>query len=572
MDYYDTPKKMREAITTAPEYSNYDTPPMAKSIRQPCGCVHTLTRRSEERKDKSHFSNNGCSPSKPDDFTLQRSMKPSSCGHLNQHEGSANTQYTRVEMEDGRQYFRKEASVKHCVRTEDLGSQQQSNNTQFGRKENDDCTGLQYVWKDSHNKTQHKKNVGVGCGIQMARMATEGVGCPCQRVMCWSELLPCRRGSGAEDTGVPIHKVRLNGEGRMPVRDPSGQLSVLYATVDKSKKKAKALPSPNYVNIGETQIQANYANMEFAHSLENYENAKDILQRAGITKEDIANEHEDHDQLCQKCGHAPEQYLVMEPKKKPFPGYLAMGPANLGRASSIPALPTRHQQLNDALSSTTSLHHSPGMSDLRHHALQRKRSSSADASRFLSDDEEIPTTEVETSQEIENSQERLSITQEEVNTETTDSTISDYTQINPITNNTDSDLSMKDISAETDSIEMKERLMTLPRSNIEDLKEKPVAVHIRRSSSVPCKTGHNRDSSSSNDSGVSAGSPHFPDLEYRPVCLHSSLPRRCKSSDPLKDIKPRLNGGPAKSSSAEAEVPINVQPSKGIYFNLLKNI
>jgi hypothetical protein len=178
----------------------------------------------------------------------------------------------------------------------------------------------------------------------------------------------------------------------MPVRDPSGQLSVLYATVDKSKKKPRPLPCPNYVNITEEMStngsdaqaaphsappQANYANLDFAQSLENYENAKDILQRAGISR-DV-----DVEAPC------PEQYIVMEPgKKQPFPGYLTMTPANLGRASSIPALSTRPpgHLSNETMSSTTSLHHSPGMSDLR--SLQRKRSSSADASRFLSDDEE----------------------------------------------------------------------------------------------------------------------------------------------------------------------------------------
>jgi len=345
----------------------------------------------------------------------------------------------------------------------------------------------------------------------------------------------------------------MNGEGRMPVRDPSGQLSVLYATVDKSKKKPRPPPCPNYVNVEEVQNgrtsavppvqQANYANLDFAHSLENYENAKDILQRAGISRDELAD--------VDQC---PEQYIVMEPgKKQPFPGYLSMTPANLGRASSIPALSSRPGHLsNDPMSSTTSLTHSPGMSDLR--ALQRKRSSSADASRFLSDDEEGTLEDNENSLSTETVQERLSVTQEESPSE---ATISDYTQLNPLH---DSD-SAKDLSTETDSTEMKERLMTLPRSNIEDLKDKqPAAVHIRRSSSVPCKTGHNRDSSSSNDSGVSAGSPYFPDLEPKTACIHSSLPRRCKSSEPLKDVKQNRSG--PKSSSAEAEVPISIQPSR----------
>ncbi|KAF4520502.1 hypothetical protein B566_EDAN004829 [Ephemera danica] len=452
LDYYDTPKKFREAI----EYSNYDTPPMAKSVRPPCGCS-TLP-----------------SPRRPDN-SPQRDIRRDCLPHL-----------------------RKEAPRAHCAESS-----------------LDDCTGMPYVWRGDKR------------GLQVAaRMASDVAGgsCPCQRVMCWS--LPCRRGSGAEDTGIPIHKVRLNGEGRMPVRDPSGQLAVLYATVDKTKKKPRPLPSPNYVNISEmsTPQHANYANMDFAQSLENYENARDILQRAGITKESL--------DLCHKCGHAPEQYLMMEPRKPMFPGipgYLTMSPANLGRASSIPALTSRHPPLPGEVSNSNERQQSVLM--------QRKRSSSADASRFLSDEEEAP---ADSSQQLQS--------------EST-STLSDCTQINPMT---DSDLSSREVEGE-----MKERLATLPRSTLEELKERPVAVHIRRSSSVPCKTGHNRDSSSSNDSGVSAGSPHFPDLDTRPVCLHSSLPRRCRSSDPLKDMARAQTAIPAKSSSAEAEVPISVQPTKG---------
>lgn len=108
------------------------------------------------------------------------------------------------------------------------------------------------------------------------------------------------------------------------------------------------------------------------------------------------------------------------------------------------------------------------------------------------------------------------------------------------------------------------------------------AVHIRRSSSVPCK-GNNRDSSSSNDSGVSIGSlrhrgSDFTEFELplttalssnwraqaqrlagsQGPCMHASLQRRSKSSDPLKEISfqfHRMSAHP-KSSSAEAEVPV----------------
>lgn len=113
-------------------------------------------------------------------------------------------------------------------------------------------------------------------------------------------------------------------------------------------------------------------------------------------------------------------------------------------------------------------------------------------------------------------------------------------------------------------------------------------VHIR-SSSVPSKSSHNRDSSSSNDSGVSScsmkGQTNLdkPDLllvssrrytysrdekNSRIECFHSSLPRRSKSVDPLQDIAFQFQKVevPMKSSSAEAEVPVchSKQEAKGI--------
>lgn len=116
-------------------------------------------------------------------------------------------------------------------------------------------------------------------------------------------------------------------------------------------------------------------------------------------------------------------------------------------------------------------------------------------------------------------------------------------------------------------------------------------VHIR-SSSVPNKSSHNRDSSSSNDSGVSScsmkkqtylGKNDLPagnlissrrytytrdDQISHLECFHSSLPRRSKSVDPLRDIAFQFQKVevPMKSSSAEAEVPVchSKQEAKGI--------
>ncbi|XP_057326165.1 serine-rich adhesin for platelets-like [Microplitis mediator] len=110
------------------------------------------------------------------------------------------------------------------------------------------------------------------------------------------------------------------------------------------------------------------------------------------------------------------------------------------------------------------------------------------------------------------------------------------------------------------------------------------SIKIRRSSSVPSKTGHNRDSSSSNDSGVSTGSlshrnTEFVEFEFTctpvslssrkqnilsvcrksppPICYHGSLPRKSKSSDPLRELSFQFQKIkiPTKSSSAEGDIP-----------------
>lgn len=79
---------------------------------------------------------------------------------------------------------------------------------------------------------------------------------------------------------------------------------------------------------------------------------------------------------------------------------------------------------------------------------------------------------------------------------------------------------------------------------------------MRRSSSVPCKS--NRDSSSSNDSGVF-------ELPRRPqMSANVTLPRRSKSSDPLRDLSFQFNKAATegKSASAEAEVPVRTHENQ----------
>lgn len=467
----------------------------------------------------------------------------------------------------------------------------------------------------------------------------------------------------------------------------------------------------------------NYENIDFAQSLEYYENSKDLLQRVGISKEAtevgeplVPEVFETEEavsytvtngvKFCNKCGHAchlyspqqmPQQplvedsgvdiageaaalvqsaeastckqddYLMMEPAKnvsssseaarthgKNFPGYLPMSPitnASCSKAdmlklrmdraglpseksASIPSLSApigpavdRSRKRSDSEfprvpgSAMMMMHHSANSPYLRRllhesgdesrrlHIASRRRSSSADSSRYLDDLEDLEHSRV-IERDISSSHSKLSdpvcgqkpaaplpdesLGQKETfevparqgESSSVKAVEADSTLVAPEVE------TLGDDAASTSS--GSGSLRTLVRECLVDTRQPPVtgssvsaAVHIRRSSSVPCKSGNNRDSSSSNDSGVSTGSlkhrgadfaefelplttsmstrRHHHAVQARhhaglPLtnCLHASLPRRSKSVDPLREISFQFQKVkiPAKSSSAEAEVPI----------------
>lgn len=255
-------------------------------------------------------------------------------------------------------------------------------------------------------------------------------------------------------------------------------VQALYATVDKSKKCHRTQPTAtnaaNYANVANlidskqatNQSQTNYENMEFAQTLRLYENSKEMQEKARAA-------------LCTKCGHAQEDYLMMEPGGKPHqphPGYIPMSPAVKQRLEK--ALSNSNPNLGPALDRSNK----PSGSSMLHanvyqrkqlldhtDAIQRRRSNSADSTSRCEETE--PISPCHCAQQ---------------------------------------------------------------------------AIAVRRSSSVPCKS--NRDSSSSNDSGVF-------ELPRRILCP-TTLPRRSKSSDPLRDLSFQFDKTEGKSASAEAEVPV----------------
>ncbi|XP_012275442.1 uncharacterized protein LOC105697050 [Orussus abietinus] len=457
-----------------------------------------------------------------------------------------------------------------------------------------------------------------GCPAKLAPQSPRSSGCPCHNVMSWAGfVLPyCRRGAGIEPTGVTVHPVRLSGEGKMPVVNASGEIAI-YATVKRnnhadntsvSGNKENCDCSPdnskgNYENVQpviDTQPspeskQVNYANLDFTQSLEHYENSKDLLTKVAISQDEMdkfAEElktdktgeevSDDGAKVCNKCGHVKEidtDYLVMDPDKqtpkKPFPGYLPMQPAHkeiLSRlcsgvkSSSNPAL-SGAAMLEGSRKRSDSEFRIPGSAMLSSPYLRRrlidtannpeggnislllrKRSYSAESAHYLDDEgRTFPSNLTLHKCSSEASKGTLVITE------------------GP-TSNATSELKMNNDSADVSSVSSSHQ----------------PCIKIRRSSSVPSKAGHNRDSSSSNDSGVSTGSlshrtAEFVEFELSlnstatkkhnvlsvyhksppPACFHSSLPRKSKSSDPLRELSFQFQKVkiPTKSSSAEADIP-----------------
>ncbi|XP_043253869.1 uncharacterized protein LOC122398232 [Colletes gigas] len=457
-----------------------------------------------------------------------------------------------------------------------------------------------------------------GCPAKLTIQSPRSSGCPCQNMMSWAGfVLPyCRRGAGIEPTGVTVHPVKLSGEGKMPVVNASGEIAI-YATAKRFKKLEivedtakdgcdclQENTSNNYENVEpviDTQPesrQANYANIDFTQSLEHYENSKDLLAKSGISQEEIEkfadqikeetaeSYTEDSSKICQKCGHVKDRendYLVMNPEKqtpkKPFPGYLPMQPAHNAcskeilsricsgiKSSSNPAL-SGSASTDAGKKRSDSEFRVPGSAMLSSPYLRRryfdgnstepsgniglllrKRSYSAESAHYL-DDENHTFPSTLTIHKCSSEADKASL----VTGDTHASCVNSETKIGQ------------------------------ENGQISIASSQPSFIKIRRSSSVPSKTGHNRDSSSSNDSGVSTGSlshrtAEFVEFElsivpststrkqnvlsvYRksppPTCYHSSLPRKSKSSDPLRELSFQFQKIkiPTKSSSAEADIP-----------------
>ncbi|CAG4973223.1 unnamed protein product [Parnassius apollo] len=276
----------------------------------------------------------------------------------------------------------------------------------------------------------------------------QSASCPCRRVTDWAHAwirLPyCRRNRDTSESTVPNKENMTSSNDR----------NALYAKVDLSRKTRRNTNREGCITSDvqqsvDVQIDegplANYENLSFALSLENYENAKNLLRKVGITEteldaiganlkpESIAGINKKS--VCSKCEHqqirsdftAPgervttvgsnDEYLMMEPSsldsdrlerdRTLAAGYTPMSPIGgfafhtlkYPAKSAVSRLLEEKSASNPALCPEKSSEVAVEGSSVgrvavpekngRQRAGRGRRSSSVDSSRFLEDVEEF---------------------------------------------------------------------------------------------------------------------------------------------------------------------------------------
>jgi hypothetical protein len=414
------------------------------------------------------------------------------------------------------------------------------------------------------------KNVVCGCmgnNSVQSRILTDDMGkqqdCTCHRVMSWADnWMPCRRGSGIENTGIPISRLvsppsqnRNFNTSSAIAQDPAKcklndfstpdtDKSSLYALVDPSKKQTKRLieeqSKPIQIPRATTQTPcANYANLEFEKSLEIYENAKEVLKRENVLSKQSSREEankENSSILIPSGEKTNENYLVMEIHEKTtktFPGYISMHPAQkTNEPKRDSTLPSTHKAKKLLLRLEEKSFSNP---DLNRPCLDYRNSSLANSTNSTNDRKLLfkKSSSVDSFRYIESE-------------ETSSTIIEDEPQS---TASTDTYQDVKTVEALSSHSVPVEQQPVKPHEHIK-------VVNVRHSES-PSKQP-NRDSSSSNDSGVSTASAvpkeynefELPlinqikkrrQLNQNKPCVHSSLIRRSKSFDPFGDLSFQFN-------------------------------
>lgn len=407
------------------------------------------------------------------------------------------------------------------------------------------------------------KTIVCGClgnNSVQTRILTDEVkqDCTCHRVMSWADnWMPCRRGSGIENTGVPVSRlvtpnqnlifsnsvVIAQDSAKCKLSDFSNagtDKSSLYALVDPSKKQTKRLieeqSKPIQIPRATSQTPcANYANLEFEKSLEIYENAKEVLKREDLLSKHSSREetNKENSILIPSGEKTNENYLVMEiqEKTKTFSGYISMHPVNSQSRANEPkrdsTLPSTQKAKKLLLQLEEKSYSNP---DLNRPCLEFKPDSVANNSNQTNDCKIVfkKSSSVDSFRYMESEETSSTVVEDDPKSTTSSDTYQEMKAVEIISSHSDC-------------------VKPPPIKPHEHIK----LVNVRHSES-PTKQ-QNRDSSSSNDSGVSTASavpkeynefelPLMSQIKKRrqlnqnKPCVHSSLIRRSKSFDPFGDL------------------------------------
>ncbi|CAG4942958.1 unnamed protein product [Parnassius apollo] len=379
--------------------------------------------------------------------------------------------------------------------------------------------------------------------------------CPCVKVTNWANnliSLPyCKRSSSKE---------RINAE--IAGSNKSEEMAI-YATIDVSRKTNRqstvtdkeTTPNSsndaeliNYQNVEPKEDKrfegpyANYENLEFALSLEFYENAKDLLKKAGVTQSELdalsanidiaVTSQPKKSRPCTKCVHTlphdkqiqknkSDEYLLMEPAaevkletpREMNPGYTPMSPnPNWSQSLKHPIHKLHKIEIEKSMSipvlsgSANTDHNVENKLNSNNREAMQKRSASVDSARLLEDLKEFDSS---------------------IGSHATSSSMETLRnmaiegRLTPCDNEREYYDCCKSSGSENKTSEgsFSKEIPHLRNKHMDN-------AQIKRSSSVPCKSGGNRDSSSSNDSGVSScslkhGGGEFQEFEMPMTSINS---------------------------------------------------
>uniref|UniRef100_A0A1B6I0N3 Uncharacterized protein n=1 Tax=Homalodisca liturata TaxID=320908 RepID=A0A1B6I0N3_9HEMI len=487
-----------------------------------------------------------------------------------------------------------------------------------------------------------------------------------------------------ESTSIHITKVKLTGEGRMPVMSPCGKIiekpdlsyeeklehlleneslanynasNINYANLDVSENNNEAIDTESvHTNNSDMNNEQNYSNIEVMQALQNYENFQCFFSdnhntdNANLTDNNQQQENIEDNQNCRKsneniccsnCGHhcskgeslnlacvntCENSNYQMEAKNGNVPVDINRCVLNDENSSDKSALTNTF--LDNKCNSTSCLE------EMKHDPLctpeksgDNKDNSSAKASpKYSASAINSPafrrlTRQCSVEQAISSRFQRLCLRKRSNSVDSSRFRAEDVSVKDAKSTDSHGRSYVLSNPSSTDSLCVTEKLESVKRRddkkpnnvNKSELKIAPLVISENtdlqetsfsrqkysskysdligaRSSSVPNKFFSNRDSSSSNDSGVSTGSlsfrPYATDfLEFEmPLTTSMSskrhhiaminsnseasykmIPKRSKSVDPLRDITFTFEFGEqqnGKSTSAEAEVPVFLLENK----------